>query len=163
MVMASDWKNFVARFATWRSGAWFIVTMLFRLDGALMKISRGRVFLAGGWDMLLLTTIGAKSGAPRAIPLLYIRDGKNILLVASNGGREKFPAWYWNLRAHPHAQVVVNGETKTYLAHEARGSEYARAWHKAVWYFNGYAAYRERIKTRVIPVMVLTPQTRKEH
>ncbi len=152
------WRKFVARFATWRIGAWLIVNVLFRLDGALLKISRGRVYLALGWDMLLLTTIGAKSGAARTIPLLFIADGKNIALIASNGGRGKFPAWYWNLRAHPYATVLAKGRAGNYLAYEARGEERAHLWEKAVQYFVGYAMYRERIQTRPIPVIVLTQQ-----
>ncbi len=156
----SFWHKFVQAAASTRAGAWFIVNVLFRLDGALLKISGGRVFLAMGWDMLLLTTTGAKSGKPRTIPLLYIVDEKNIVLIASNGGREKFPAWYWNLRAHPHAVILAKGRSGNYFAREAKDSERARLWKKAVGYFGGYALYEKRVTTREIPVMVLTPKER---
>ncbi len=156
------WDKLVAGFAATRIGAWTIVNVLFRLDRVLLETSRGRVYLALGWHMLLLTTVGAKSGLPRTIPLLYIPDGKNIALIASNGGREKFPAWYWNLRAHPEAIVLTNGQVQNYLAHQATGAERERLWHQAVTYYPGYAVYQKRIGGREIPIMVLEPKDVEE-
>lgn len=151
------WRKLVARFAAWRVGAWFIVNVLFRLDDVLLKRSRGRVALALGWNMLLLTTTGARSGKPRTTPLLYVADRKRIVLIASNGGRAKYPAWYWNLCACSEAIVLRKGRAERFVAHEAQGAERERLWNLAVDYFPGYAEYQERISTRHIPVMVLTP------
>lgn len=126
-----SWRTFVKQFASWRVGAWLIVNVIFRLDGALLRMSHGRVYLALGWDMLLLTTTGAKSGKPRTVPLLYLAAQEDIILIASNGGREKFSAWYWNLRAHPHATVLAKGRTGNFLARQAKNPERAQLWEKA--------------------------------
>jgi len=123
-----------------------------------MPVSQGRWRTTLRWPAVLLTTVGAKSGQPRPIPLLYVTDGENIVLIASNGGSPRHPAWYYNLRAHPEVQLLVNGRTATYTAHEATGAERARLWRKAVDLYAGYETYQQRTRGRQIPVMVLTPK-----
>lgn len=157
------WRKFVADFAAWDVGAWLIVNVFFRIDRVLLVISRGRLYLALGWTMMLLTTTGRKSGKPRTIPLLYMPDGQDMVLIASNGGREKYPAWYWNLSAHPQAQVLLDGNEFTVRARQATGEEFTRLWEQVIRYYPGYAIYKERIQGRPIPLMVLTPQTAKDN
>lgn len=154
----NGWRKFVADFAAWDVGAWLIVNVLFRIDRFLLRLSRGRVYLAIGWTMLLLTTTGRRSGQPRTIPLLYMPDGKNRILIASNGGREKYPAWYWNVCAHPRALVVEQGHEIQVIARQAVGAEYARLWDQVVRYYPGYAIYKQRIQGRPIPLMILEPR-----
>jgi F420H(2)-dependent quinone reductase len=112
--------------------------------------------MSPGQPILLLISTGARSGKPRATPLLYLPDGDRLIVIASNGGRDRHPSWYYNLRANPSATVHVGGRVGTYSAHEARGDERAALWRTAVGFFDGFALYEQRT-TRPIPVFVLTP------
>jgi len=129
-----------------------------RLDRPLLYLSRGWVSMSPGQPILLLMTIGARSGQPRTTPLLYLPDGDRVIVLASNAGREPHPGWYYNLRAHPEARVFLRGHVGTYFAYEARGEERVALWRRAVDFFAGFVLYEQRI-TRQIPVMVLTPRS----
>lgn len=117
--------------------------------------------MSPGQPILLLVTTGAKSGQPRATPLLYLLDGDRVIVIASNGGRDLHPAWYYNLRAHPAATAYLGGRVRSYVAYEAHGQERAALWHKAVDYFEGFALYEQRT-SRPIPIFVLEPETSDE-
>jgi deazaflavin-dependent oxidoreductase (nitroreductase family) len=80
-----------------------------------------------------------------------------VVLIASNFGNTHHPAWYHNLRAHPHARLVYDHKEKKYLAHEALEAERELYWQKAVDLYPGYARYQERAAPRLIPVMVMVP------
>ena len=149
-------ERLVARFFVTRPGIWFGYHVLPRLDRPLLYLSRGRISMSPGQPILLLVTLGAKSGRRRGTPLLYLPDGDRVVVIASNGGRDRHPAWYYNLRAHPEATVFLRGRVGRYLAYEAHGEERAALWSKAVGYFAGFALYEQRT-TRQIPVMVLAP------
>jgi len=125
-----------------------------------MRWSNGRISSALGSSFqehaLLLTSIGAKSGRERDIPLVSIRDGEDIVLIASQGGRPKHPAWYHNLKANPDCVVRMGGQRLECTAREAMDDERERLWKAAADFnpaFDGYAARAGRR----IPVMVLTP------
>ncbi len=148
----------IARLFLTRPGRWFGLQVLPRLDRPLLWLSRGRVSMSLGQPILLLITVGAKSGHRRTTPLLYHRDGDNLVVLASAGGLPRHPAWYHNLRAHPEVDVLVGGGRARCIAREARGEERDRLWHQAVGYYAGYAAYEERFCRRKIPVIVLTPK-----
>jgi deazaflavin-dependent oxidoreductase (nitroreductase family) len=109
--------------------------------------------------VVTLSTIGAKSGQLRTVPLIGISDGDKVVLIASNWGRKRHPAWYHNLRANPEATLSIQGRTGTYIAHETTGGEREEYWRRAVDLYAGYAAYQRRAGGRRIPVMVLTPKT----
>ncbi len=151
-------ERLVARFFLTRPGIWFGYHVLPRLDRPLLSLSRGRLSMSPGQPILLLLTVGAKSGQWRATPLLYLRDGDRVVVIASNGGRAHHPAWYYNLRAHPEARVLLRGREGIYMAHEAQGEERAALWRKEVGYFVGFSLYEQRA-ARHIPVMVLTPRS----
>lgn len=142
-----------------RFGGWYMTRVAPHIDRLLLRVSKGRwsTIAVGGEVTALLTTIGAKSGQPRQTPLAYFTDGERIILIASNGGNPNHPAWYYNLRAHPQAQITILGETRTYVAAEAVGEERIRLWQKAVDFYPGYAQYQARAPHRQIPVMVMTP------
>jgi deazaflavin-dependent oxidoreductase (nitroreductase family) len=150
-------ERLVARFLVTRPGAWFGAQVLPRLDRPLLYLSRGRISMSPGQPILLLVTTGAKSGQRRATPLLYLPDGDRVVVIASYGGRDQHPGWYYNLRAHPEATVFLRGRVRIYRAYEAQDEERAALWRKAVDYFAGFALYEQRT-TRQIPVMVLTPR-----
>ncbi len=108
--------------------------------------------------MLLLDHVGAKSGKKRTSPLLYVRDGEDLVIVASKGGFPKHPAWYHNLTANPDTTVQVKGETIPVHARTAKPDERERLWALAVAGYHGYDDYAARSKGREIPLVVLEPR-----
>jgi deazaflavin-dependent oxidoreductase (nitroreductase family) len=125
------------------------------------KTSGGRIgHRTLGVPSLLLHSLGAKSGAPRTTSLTYAKDGDRYLLVASKGGDPKAPAWLFNLRAHPDAEIQVGRDRMPVTASEVGPGDpdYERLW-KIVNDNNQqrYEAY-QRKTTRPIPVVVLAPR-----
>jgi deazaflavin-dependent oxidoreductase (nitroreductase family) len=152
-------------FASSRPGAWFFVHVAMRLDRLLVPLTRGRVSSClgtryQGRHLLLLTTMGARSGRPRTVPLLYVRDGRDIVLVGSKGGDPRHPAWIHNVRANSRVTVYARGQRGDYTAREAQGEERRRLWARAVELYPGYETYRARAAGREIPVVVLSPTSR---
>lgn len=141
-----------------RAVAWLLAHTAHLIDGFLMSVSNGRYSAAGlvaGVPVIRLTTIGAKSGQFRTVPLLGIPAGENIILIGSNWGQGHHPAWYYNVRANPEVQVESNGRTAAYLAHEANGEAYQEFWQIAASIYPGYEAYKKWTNGRKIPVLVL--------
>ena len=120
------------------------------------RATRGRIGhrFPGSPPMLLLDHIGAKSGEKRTTPLVYVRDGENLVLVASKGGNPKNPAWFHNLRANPETTVQVGSKKRSVRARVAEAAERERLWPKAVETYGGYADYQERTD-REIPLVIL--------
>ena len=123
-----------------------------------------RLYRATGWrlghrfpglpPMLLLDHVGAKSGTKRTVPLLYIEDGDNVVIVASKGGHPKHPAWFHNLRANPDTTVQIGPERRAVHARVADDDERARLWPKAVAAYGDYRRYQQRTG-REIPLLIL--------
>jgi len=107
--------------------------------------------------MLLLSTTGRKSGRPWTTPLSYLRDGENLVVVASFGGSPTHPAWYLKLQAKPEAVVQVGPRRMRVTAETASGSDRARLWPKVVEMYSGYEGYQSRT-SREIPLVLLRPQ-----
>jgi len=124
-------------------------TYAYRLSGGLI----GHRF-PGSPPMLLLDHVGAKSGVKRTTPLVYVKDGDDVVLVASKGGHPRNPAWYHNLRAHPETTVQIGSERRSVRARVASSEERRRLWPKAVATYSGYRDYQERTE-REIPLVVL--------
>ena len=144
--------------AVGESGFW---RWIGRVHAWLYQRTGGRVgHRAGHLANLLLTTTGRRSGEARTVPLTYMADGDRFVLVASNGGADRHPAWWLNLKRDPHAAVQVGPRTLAVVAHEADDAQRERLWPllKAMNPF--YAAY-ERITARQIPVVVLEPAERR--
>ena len=112
-----------------------------------------------GRHMLLLTTRGRRSGELRTTPLSYMADGDDYVVVASNNGGPKDPAWWLNLTADPSAEVQVGSQVFTMRAHRAEGEERERLWPLLVDYNPPYATYAKRTE-RAIPVVVLSASKR---
>lgn len=106
--------------------------------------------------VLLLTTRGRKTNKPRTVPLLYLADGDDLVLVASNGGATKHPTWWLNLQANPEAQIQVKGNKQRIRAERASAEEKRRLWPSLVAMYPGYKKYQE-ITNRDIPVVILHP------
>jgi deazaflavin-dependent oxidoreductase (nitroreductase family) len=147
--------------ASWL-GAWIFARTLHPLDRLLLRLTHGRVSIPGvvtGLPVIMLTTIGAKSGKLRTVPVVGLRDGDKVVVIASNYGQTHHPAWYYNLRAHPEATLELPGRTGTYLAREATPAEREVYWRRASELYIGFPAYQQRTHRRVIPIIVLTPHT----
>jgi deazaflavin-dependent oxidoreductase (nitroreductase family) len=142
-----------------RPGAWWFVNVAPSIDRPLMRLTGGRLTSAGFGRVGLLRVRGAKSGALRETPLLYTRDGEDVLLIASRGGDVKHPAWYRNVVANPDLSFAIDGDERRYLARTVEpGAERDRAWQLACERYSGYAVYQRRAGARVIPVVRLEPQ-----
>jgi deazaflavin-dependent oxidoreductase (nitroreductase family) len=109
-----------------------------------------------GVEIAMLTTTGAKSGLPRTLPVLALPDGDDTILIASNFGRPRNPAWCHNLRADPHARLLVGGVSRDVLARELKGAERARGYRRGEEVFPGFTHYR-RWTDREIPVFRACP------
>lgn len=106
--------------------------------------------------MLLLHTVGRKSGQARTHTLLYVRDGANMVVCASNNGQPQYPGWYWNLKANPKARIQAGRRSYTVIAEVVSGAEYERLWQKLLTLYPPYAGYRARA-TRELPIVILRP------
>ena len=139
--------------------AWPLLRRVMGGHTAVYRATGGRIGhqFPGSPPMLLLDHVGAKSGQKRTTPLVYVKDGENLVLVASKGGNPKNPAWFHNLRANPETTVQVGAEKRRVRAHVANEEERARLWPKAVGTYGGYHDYQERTE-REIPLVVLEPR-----
>jgi len=109
-----------------------------------------------GKPVILLTTVGAKTGKIRKTPLMRVEHGGEYAVVASLGGAPKNPVWYHNLKAHPRVELQDGTVNKDYEAREVFDDEKAAWWERAVAAWPDYANYQTKTD-RQIPVFVLTP------
>ena len=109
-----------------------------------------------GAPVLLLTTVRRKSGSKWTTPLLYLEEGESIVLVASNGGRDRNPAWFTNLKRNPAVEVQVRGERRRMMADQATWEEKSRLWPLVTGMYRQYEEYQRNTK-REIPVVILRP------
>jgi deazaflavin-dependent oxidoreductase (nitroreductase family) len=110
-----------------------------------------------GAAMLLLHHTGAKSGAERVAPLVYLPDGDRYVIFASKGGAPENPAWYHNIKAKPDAKIEVGEQTVEVEVEEAEGDERDRLYEAQVAVMPQFAEYAEKTD-RLIPVLVLSPK-----
>jgi len=108
-----------------------------------------------GRQVLVLTTTGAKSGARRETPLVYSRDGDDIVIIASMGGAPSHPAWYHNIVANPRVTIEVDGATIDADARVAQGAERRRLYDQHAQIHPSFTEYEAKTGGRVIPVIVL--------
>lgn len=151
----------IKTFAASGPGAWLFARTAHHLDRWTLQATGGRTTLAGalgGLPVVTLSTVGAKSGQPRSVPLVALPDGNDLAIIASNFGQRHYPGWYYNLRAHPDVTVTREGVPRTYTAREATPDERARLWQQALAIYPGYHAYERRAAGRSIPIFILTPQ-----
>lgn len=121
------------------------------------RLLRGRIVGTTIGPVVLLTTTGRRSGAPRTTPVFGIPEGDAIVVVGSNAGGLSDPDWYRNLRAQPDATVQVGGEIRPVRARDATAAERERLWPKLDRAYAGYRVYRE-LAAREIPVVMLKPR-----
>lgn len=107
-----------------------------------------------GMPVVILWTLGAKSGKIRKTPLMRVEHDGDYAVVASLGGAPQHPVWYHNIVANPHVELQDGPERHDYTAREVTGEEKALWWERAVAAYPDYASYQERTD-REIPVFVL--------
>ena len=140
--------------------SWPLLNRAMGLHASLYRATRGLVGhrIPGLPPMLLLDHVGAKSGIERTSPLLYIKDGENLVIVASKGGFPKHPAWFHNLTANPETTVQVGSERRQVRARVATAAERERLWPRVVDAYANYAEYQARTE-REIPLVILEPRS----
>ncbi|MFC9896916.1 nitroreductase family deazaflavin-dependent oxidoreductase [Nocardia sp. NPDC127579] len=143
------------RFAATKPGSWFIRTIT-PLDRAVLERTDAKYTVLGpiGAPVILLTTIGRKSGQPRTQPLLYVHDGAVLYVIGSNFGQAKHPAWTANLLATPTATVAIAGERIPVIATPVPDADSEAVFARFVEVTGAYAAYRDRT-TRDLRIFAL--------
>ena len=123
----------------------------------LIRISNGRVgSRIGTQSILILHTIGRRSGQPRATPIAYFDYQGKYLLVGSNWGRKNQADWFLNLKKQPRATIEINGRSLPVQARESEGAEYAGLWQYVTERHPPYLRYQQ-MTSRRIPIVVLEP------
>jgi F420H(2)-dependent quinone reductase len=130
-----------------------------RMHAAVYRRTHGRILgHVGGQPVLLLQTLGRRTGQRRTTPVQYLADGETFVVVASHAGAARPPAWYLNLRADPHARVEVGPRTVEVRAQEAAGQERADLWRR----LTAANRYMERAARKAggdLPLVALVPST----
>ena len=139
------------------TSAWALKTFG-KLNVPLYRASKGRLFgQIAGTPVLLLTTVGRRSGQPRTVPVVYLPDGDRMIVIGSNAGHERAPAWALNLEANPLADVQTDGERRKVQARIAEGEERAELWRKHNEQYAGFDDYQTKLD-REASVIVLEPR-----
>ncbi|SRR6266498_2462372 len=134
-----------------------LIKWFMRINAFLIRVTNGRVgSRLGTQTILLLETIGRKSGQPRVIPIAYFFYEGKYLIVESNWGKDQHADWYLNLLKDPHATLQVNGQTIHVEAYDAQGDEYVRLWKFATERHPPFLRYQEMTERR-IPIAVFEP------
>jgi len=129
-----------------------------KLNIPIYRLSGGRLFGSlDGTPVLLLTTTGRKSGQQRTAPVAYMRDGERIVVIGSNAGNVRAPAWALNLEANPEAEVETGRKRSQVRARIAAGDERADLWRRINEQYSGFDDYAAKTD-RDIRVFVLEPR-----
>jgi deazaflavin-dependent oxidoreductase (nitroreductase family) len=140
----SPWVGLIIKYMA-KGNAWIYRRSNGKLGGTFGKA-----------PVALLTTTGRKTGEPRVSPLLYLREGDRVVLVASKGGSDKHPLWYLNLKANPDVSVQIKDEVLKLRARDATEAERAEYWPKLDAMYPSFGDYRSWTD-RVIPVVICEP------
>jgi deazaflavin-dependent oxidoreductase (nitroreductase family) len=129
-----------------------------KLNVPLYRLSGGRIGgKVGRAPVLLLTSTGRKSGLERTAPVVYLADGANLVLINTNAGNAKIPAWSFNLQANPEAEVELGREHRKVRARVAEGEERADLWRKHIEQYAGFDDYKAKLDREPL-VFVLEPR-----
>ncbi len=129
-----------------------------KLNVPIYRLSRGRLMnTVGTGPVLLLTTTGRRSGQERTAPVLYLKDGERLVVVGSNAGNVRAPAWSHNLKANPECAVEIGSKRSPRRARVAEGEERAELWRKVNQMYEGFDDYDAKT-SRDIAVFVLDPR-----
>lgn len=131
-----------------------------KLNVPLYRASGGRVGgRVGRAPVLLLTTVGRRSGEKRTAPVVYLEDGGRLAVIDTNAGNTRLPAWSLNLKSNPEAEVEVGRRRTAVRARAAEGDERAELWRKHNEQYAGFDEYKEELPAdRPVTVFVLEPR-----
>jgi deazaflavin-dependent oxidoreductase (nitroreductase family) len=138
------------------SARWFLRHYGWRIDRAVIKLTKGHVSMSLVLPEVLLTHTGAKTGKQRTTPLTYFTDNGRVITIASNYGADRHPAWYHNVKAHPRVTLSTRGYTGGFVGEEVTGTERDRLFGLAKQFVPNYADYEKRAAGRRIPVVAFT-------
>lgn len=131
--------------------------MVGKANAPIYRLTGGRIGgKVGNGPVLLLTTTGRKSGQQRTAPVVYLADEDNFVVINTNAGNAKVPAWSLNLRANPDAEVEVGRSRTKVRARLAEGDERADLWRRHMEQYSGWDYYESKLD-REIGVFVLEP------
>ena len=134
-----------------------LIKLLMYVNSFLIRLSGGRIGTKlGTQTILILHTVGRKSGLARSTPIAYFEFEEKYLIVASNWGKDRQADWYMNLKKQPAAIIEVKGRSIGVRMREASGDEYTRLWKFASQKHPPYLKYQE-MTTRQIPIVLLDP------
>jgi deazaflavin-dependent oxidoreductase (nitroreductase family) len=157
---ANRFRRMVRRTAGWRPVSWVYARTLHHIDRVVYRLTRGHATFSSwvsGVPVVMLTTTGAKSGQRRTLPVLGVEDNERLVVIASNYGQHRNPAWYHNLRANSRASIVFEGVERDVVARELTGEEREHWYARGIEVYPGWTHYRKRASHRRIPVIELTP------
>jgi len=142
------WQNLIRK----------IMRVYTRFNVWVYKKSNGKLLknFPGGFPICIVTMIGRKSGAPREVALIHLPWGEKKLLVASQGGLDKHPVWYYNVKANPDVQIMVSGIKKSYTATIADSEQKRDLWPHLLSLYPDFDEYQARTD-RDIPVFICEP------
>lgn len=141
-----------------------IIKYMSRANTAIYRATGGRVGktwrIGAGMKskppICLLTTIGRKSGQARTVPLVYLADGEDVVVVASQGGRPENPMWFGNIVANTAVDIEIGRTKRAYKAHAADATERAALWPRLVALYADFESYQSWTE-REIPVVICSP------
>ena len=149
-------NTFYSRISMAMPDSWLKATG--KLNVPIYRLSRGRIFgNIGTAPVLLLTSIGRRSGQKRTAPVVFLADGERYIVIGSNAGHQRTPAWSYNLQANPDAEIELRGTRKLVRARVAEGKERADLWRKVNEMYEGFDDYDAKT-SRDIAVFVLEPR-----
>jgi deazaflavin-dependent oxidoreductase (nitroreductase family) len=141
-----------------------VIKLMSRVHTRMYRVTGGR--LGKNWrvgsavrqpvPVCLLTTVGRKSGQPRTVPLVFMRDGDDVVLVASKGGLPENPQWYGNVKANPAVEIEIGKQRSKYTARAASADERSVLWPRLVEMYADFASY-QTWTDREIPVVICEP------
>ena len=140
-----------------RVGVWIIGHVVSPLHRWLLALTRGRAGAGGDRRVLLLTTLGRRSGRARSVPLFYVREGNALVVCNVRPSGERPNPWPMNVRAHPRVEIRAAGVIEHRVARAATGEEVARVWPKLVAIWPAYDEFFARSGERSI--FMLEPET----
>jgi deazaflavin-dependent oxidoreductase (nitroreductase family) len=144
-----------------RPGLVAFARVLDRLDRLTFRATKGRHLassLLSALPVAMVTTVGARSGRARTVPLLAMPIDDGLVVIGSNYGKPKHPAWRHNLRANPDGEVDVEGRRWAFRAVEVEDDRRERIWQEALRTYPGFTTYASRAAPRRISVFVLDPK-----
>jgi F420H(2)-dependent quinone reductase len=153
-------RRMIFALAATRRGVQMFYLYVKLIDMPISRLSNGKFIPSAKGDIMpihFLTTTGAKSKTLRSVPVLCIPDGDDLILVASNWGKNQNPSWVYNLRAHPNVRVQKGKTEKDFVAHELYDNDRGSYWQKAIAFYPPYIKYALR-SGRLFPIFLLKSQ-----